>query len=580
MADGTRLDGVFTHSETLKTIQATMNNVLWAEAPGTFRSLIKHVKFNWGGPIEDFYSVDPGGLAMGGISLNGGKFVRGDKTSHAKGTIIPSFQTATIEYERLLDDLTSGDSKAYVNTKAEEYKSKAMLMKSYLYQQTLGDGTGRWCEPIGIGPDNVSSGASATVVRDAYYTPVLDPLKIKISDLSVSVGSIAHLVEGFAFSFWYADYDENNDGVYEGTTTTCVPRIMALGFKGSATGTEVVYDAFRIVDVDVEAGYIYVLPGRIATKGATTVTHATQTFVTNDGSESNEVRWCPGDLTENVIITPYQGITAGVGTELLPTGAVTIANGFDAVFNPTAKTLATYIMHPYYMPASYTQARLCLGLNWSASTDIGRLNPFIPCGIEGLLMNTSNTIHGISRSRIRQALPTIMNAEGQPMNFELFRRIITKHATRNPLFQDSEVGKKSEGGDIAKVGSHWQHISVNPVVYNSLISSVEFNTLFNDGKGSFGEEGAKVMTYGGRRYQIVSTNEMSLRRLWIIPKGALEYFDGTIKDVSNDGGQSKFLKTDPADGQRMNVVQEYKLIKSAMRLMQPRSCGGAFNFSY
>jgi len=580
MADGTRIDGNYAHSEILKTIQATMNNVLWTQAPGTFRSMIKHVAFNWGGPIEDFYSVDPGGLAMGGISQTSGKFVRGDKTSHAKGEIIPSVQTATIEYERQLNLLSAGDKKSYINNKSEEYESKAMLMKSYLYQQTLGDGTGRWCEPVGIGPDNISSGATATLTRDTFYTPVIDPLKMKISDLSISVGSIAHLVEGFAFSLWYADYDADNNGVYEGTTETCVPRVLALGFKGSATGTEVVYDAFRIVDVDVESGYIYVLPGRRATKGTTAIEHTQQTFVTNDGSGANDVRWCPGALTENVIITPYQGISCGSATSMLPTAAATIVNGFDAVFNPTGKTAATFVMHPYYMPDQFDQARLCLGLNWTSATDIGRLNPFIPCGIEGLLMNTTNTIHGISRSRIRQALPTIMNAEGQPMNFEMFRRIVTKHATRNPLYKDSEVGKKSEGGDISKVGSHWQHIALNPVVYNSLISSVEFNTLFTDGKGSYGEEGAKTFTYGGKRYQIIPTNEMALRRLWIIPKGALEYFDGTIKDVSNDGGVSKFMKIDPADGQRMNVVQEHKIIQSAMKLKQPRSCGGAFNFSY
>jgi hypothetical protein len=514
---------------------------------------------------------------MGGIAATGGGFVRGDKTQHAKGEIIPSFQTATIEYDRMLNDLSSDKAKSYVNSKSEEYEAKALLMKSMLYAQTLGDGTGRFCEPAGIGPDSSATGATITCLATSEYSPCVQPLRMKISDLTSTPGSIAHLVEGFAFSIWYADYDMNNDGVYEGTSDTCIPRILTLGFKNGIGGAESFYDAFRIVDVDVEAGYIYVLPGRFSALNATTEgEHTTYTQIENNPTQENELRWCVGELTHNMVITPYQGLSAGL---LNPVAAATIAGGFDSVFNPTGKQYAVALMHPYYMPDSHTNARKCLGLNWDATTDLGRLNPFIPCGIESLLMDTTHTIHGIRRATIRQALPTIKDCEMLTMNHTLFRSIVTKHATRNPVYKESNVAKKGEGGDIGKVGAHWQHIALNPVVYSTLLDSVEFNTMFSDGKGSYGEEGARVFSYGQKRYQIIPTNEMALRRIWIIPKGALEYFGGHIEDVSNDEGQKKFLKIG-VNGQRTNVVQEHKIIKSAMRLRYPRSCGGAKNFTW
>ena len=568
-------NGTFAQSELLKTIQENSTKVLWKEIDG-LDAVLKKSEWPWGKQVTYHLTVDAGGGAFAGINLNSGYFAPGDKVSSLTGVVVPKFQTFTMQFERFMDQMTKSQAQAYVNSMKLEWDQKTMFQKSFMATQLLGDGTGRFATPVGVGPNDDAVGVSRLAIGGAAVSAIqlsaavsaasgnaanVMPIKIKMSSLDTAVGDVAHLMEGSMISFYFADYDANNDGTVDASEATSVPRLLILGFgDGQAADTTinpaniVYYDAFRVVKVEQENDAIYVLPGRSATLGATTL----GAYVSN--TDFQTVSWMPSvTLTGGLYCFPVAGITAAFGAALSANYGTATANGFTNVFAPAGVTTACYLVHPLFVPETLALARQMLGLTWSIGvTDITQINPYIGTGIETLLMEQLYLVHGINRGKVLQYLPTIKNLGGQALKFNSFFSFLADHANRN---RSLETG--------------WNILPMNPIVYASMISQSEQQRIITDGKGIRGEDGAKLIKFGGKTYQLEMHTAMRKNRIYLLPKNSVEMYGGTIEKVEVDG-QSSFLSI--ANSRRVNVIESYNTVKMENIMRTPRDAGAIRNF--
>jgi hypothetical protein len=568
-------NGTFAQSELLKIIQENGTKVLWKEIDA-LDAVVKKSDWPWGKQVTYHLTVDAGGGAFAGINLNSGYFAPGDKVSSLTGVVVPKFQTFTMQFERFMDQMTKSQAQAYINSMRLEFEQKTMFQKSFMATQLMGDGTGRIATPVGIGPNDDAVGVSRLAIGAAAVSAILLsngvtaaagnaannlPIKIKMSSLDTAVGDVAHLLEGSMVSFYFADYDSNNDGTVDANEATCVPRLLILGFgDGQAADTTILvgsinyYDAFRVVKIEQENDAIYVVPGRKASLSAT----SPGDYVSNTDFQS--VQWCPGvTFTGGLYCFPVAGLTATFAAASNANYGTATANGFTNIFAPSGLTTATYLVHPLYVPETYALARQMLGLTWTiGTTDITQINPYIATGIETLLMEQLYVVHGINRGKVLQYLPTITNLGGQSLKFNSFFSFLAQHANRNRTL---ETG--------------WNVLPMNPVVYASMISQSEQQRIITDGKGIRGEDGAKLIRFGGKTYQLEMHTAMRKNRIYLLPKDSIEMHGGTIEKVEVDG-QSSFLTI--LNGRRVNVVESYNTVKMENLMRSPREAGAIRNF--
>jgi hypothetical protein len=204
--------------------------------------------------------------------------------------------------------------------------------------------------------------------------------------------------------------------------------------------------------------------------------------------------------------------------------------------------------------------RAMLGLGWTVgTTDITQINPYIGTGIETLLMEQSYVVHGINRNKVLQYLPTIKNNGGQNLKFNTFFSFLAEHANRN---RSLETG--------------WNILPMNPMVYASMLSQSEQQRIIIDGKGIRGEDGAKLIKFGGKTYQLEMHTSMRKNRIYLLPKNSIEMYGGTIEKVDVNG-QSSFLSI--INGKRVNVIESYNTVKMENIMRTPREAGALRNFS-
>lgn len=567
--------GTFAQSELLKIIQENGSKVLWKEVDG-LDAIVKKNEWPWGKEVRYSLTVDAGGGAFAGIDFNSGYFAPGDKVSSLTGVVVPKFQTFTMQFERFMDQMTKSQAQAYINSMKLEFDQKTMFQKSFMNVQMLGDGTGRFATPVGIGPNDDAVGVSRLAIGAAAASAIalsantvaagnaanVSPIKIKMSSLDTAVGDVAHLVEGSMISFMFADYDANNDGTVDLVETTAVPRLLILGFgDGQNADTTILissinyYDAFRVIKIEQENDAIYVMPGRTAALSATTA----GAYVSNTDFQTQS--WCPGvTLAGALYCFPVAGMTSAYGAALAANYGTGTANGFTNVFAPAALTVATYLVHPLYIPNTVAMGRAMLGLGWTVgTTDITQINPYIGTGIETLLMEQSYVVHGINRNKVLQYLPTIKNLGGQNLKFNTFFTFLAEHANRN---RSLETG--------------WSILPMNPMVYASMISQSEQQRIITDGKGIRGEDGAKLIKFGGKTYQLEMHTSMRKNRIYLLPKNSIEMYGGTIEKVDVNG-QSSFLSL--VNGKRVNVIESYNTVKMENIMRTPRDAGAIRGFN-
>ena len=574
--------GTFAQSELLKIIQENGSKVLWKEVDG-LDAIVKKNEWPWGKEVRYSLTVDAGGGAFSGIDLNGGMFAPGDKVSSLVGVAVPKFQTFTMQFERFMDKMTKSQTQAYVNSMKLEFDQKTMFQKSFMNVQMLGDGTGRIATPVGIGPSDDAVGVSRTVDLNgggaaatscialsantvaAGNAANLSPIKIKMSSLDTAVGDVAHLVEGSVVSFYFADYDSNNDGTVDLVETTAVPRLLILGFgDGQAADTAILagaanmatYDAFRVVKIEQENDAIYVMPGRVTSKTATTTVGA---YTTNTDYQS--ASWLPGvTLAGALYCFPIAGLTAAYGTSIALTYGTATAKGFTNIFAPAALTTAVYLVHPLYIPNTLAMGRAMLGLGWVVgTTDITQINPYIATGLETLVMERRYVVHGVNRNKVLQYLPTVKDIDGANLKFNTFFTFLAEHFNRNRSME-----------------TDWSILPMNPIVYTSMVSQSEQQRVIIDGKGIRGEDGAKLIKFGGKTYQLEMNTTMRKNRIYLLPKNCIEMYGGTIEKVDVNG-QSSFLTL--VNGRRVNVIESYNTVQVENVMRSPREAGAIRGFN-
>lgn len=530
----------FSLSELLKIIQETGIDPLWAEVEDGLEAVIDHAGADWGQEVRYALTVDAGGGAFGRLAQQAGRFMPGDKTKNILGKIYPKYQTFTYQFERFHQKLSKTQAQAYIENAKQEYMQKNAFQKSFMILQSMGDGTGRQGTPVGIGSADAATGASITV------PDVLEPLKIKLSSSSTDAGSAAWFLEGSVVSFVYSDRDLNDDGADEVTAANGRVRFVAINCEDAGAGTAVKYDAFRVVQIDQEDDSIYVLPGRVATSVATE----------DNGSWVQTSEWVSGG-TGVVTMTFFRGRTV----DFIPAATDTV---FDASINDLALifggSTAHYVslIHPQYVNQTQASAKLQLGLGWTATTEMSTISDGIFTGLETLLMNTANTVHNISRSNVRQYLPTIKDNQNRDLTFNSMFSWLAQHHNRN-----------------RKCSNEWNLMLMNPITEASLIGLSELDRRIVEGTGIRGEDGAKMIKMGGKKYQFESHSVMRRDRVYCLAKGAMTMHDGKIEDVSVDG-QKQFLTIQ--NGQRINVIEAYATVTGEMSVKGLRRCGAIKNF--
>lgn len=565
--------GTFAQSELLKIIQENGSKVLWKEVDG-LDAIVKKNEWPWGKEVRYSLTVDAGGGAFAGIDFNSGYFAPGDKVSSLTGVVVPKFQTFTMQFERFMDQMTKSAAQAYINSMKLEFDQKTSFQKSFMNVQMLGDGTGRFATPVGIGPSddavgvskNADVGGVAAVSSIKLNTTTitgnaanLSPIKIKMSSLDTAVGDVAHLVEGSMVSFYFGDFDSNNDGTVDLADATAVPRLLILGFGDESIGGTLLagsltyYDAFRVVKIEQENDAIYVMPGRTASLGATTA----GAYVSNTDFQTQ--KWINATVTGDLYCFPVAGMTAAYAAAGTTAYGTTTANGFTNIFAPAGVTTSVYLVHPLYVPNTVAMGRAMLGLGWTiGTTDVTQINPYIGTGIETLLMEQQYVVHGINRNKVLQYLPTIKNNGGQNLKFNTFFSFLAEHANRN---RSLETG--------------WAVLPMNPLVYASMVSQSEQQRMIIDGKGIRGEDGAKLIKFGGKTYQLEMHTSMRKNRIYLLPKNSIEMYGGTIEKVEV-GGQNQFLSL--VNGKRVNVIESYNTVKMENIMRTPRDAGAIRNF--
>lgn len=526
----------FSLTELLKTIQKNSISTLWAEVD-TLDAVIKKSEFPWGKEVKMAFNVDAGGGAFGAMSQQGGVFAPGDKTRNILGKVLPKVQTFTLQFERFADQLSKDQTKAYINTAKQEYDMKMRFQKSFMALQYLGDGTGRQAEPIALGIDDTTSGASFTLENERT------PLKIKISSSDIAAGSVAHLMEGSVVSFMYADVDPTNDGTTVVNQSAGVVRLMALAF--TATDTKV-YDAFRVVKVEQENNYVYVLPGRLM--GASF-----------DGSAADKVgtyvqRSTWTDNAGTVTVTPRKGVRSDLEPSSVDAQFGVTIPTFAMVFSPTVsldtKPTKVALIQPLFINQNNAQALEQLGIGWTGGTDLGQISASVFTGLDSLLTNETNTVHGIDRLNVMQFLATRKDNQNKDLTFNSLFSLLSTHTNRNRSMKFD-----------------WSALMINPIGYSSMISLSELDRRITEGKGMRGEEGAKLIRMHGKTFQLEEHSSMRLDRIYCLAKGSVEMHGGK-ESLVKVGNQGEFLSL--VNGRRTNVVESYYDVTGELVMETPR----------
>ena len=581
----------FTSSDLLKFIQEKGSKTLWRVVSG-LDSVTKKSEWPGGKEVRYHLTVDPGALAFGGLNAQAGTFMPADRAYGIQGFMVPKYQTFTMYFDKILGKLSDSDSKAYLSHVKMEYEQKIAFQKSFMNLQQTMDGTGRVATPVGIGALNASTGASFALANPSTL------LKVKLSSADTAVGGAPYLMEGMIVSFLFPNYDSANDGSVNLNRTDCAAHFMNLGFVANGgAGTEAHYDAFRVVRINQSSNEVYLAPAR---KAASDGVYAVGTVYTSwesshhvqQGASAN--MWCSG--TGTVTCTPYIGRTLALGVPTIYTapdlGAFFVAgltNGGTVAttpvciqlvltgYLPTGTTSAATGNTDFssYASTTYTLAqtgRRILGLEWdanvdplyTASVDVSLINPYLMTGMDTLLFNDTNMVQGIPRYSIQQVLPTKKNWNAQPLTFNSLFSGIAEHVTRNRE-------KAANSSDITQ----WNLLTMNPIVYTSLLSLSEADRRITDEKGIRGTS-AKFINYGAKKFELDQASWMRMDRVIGLPKDAIKMYGGTIDPV-DAGSQKEFIAL--VGGRRTNAVESYNSITSEMCIENLRDCFFGHNFS-
>lgn len=534
----------FSLSELLKTIQKNGISTLWAEVD-TLDAVVKKSALPFGQKVKMAFNVDAGGGAFGRLAQQGGVFAPGDRTRNILGEVKPKYQTFTLQFERFADTLSKEQAKAYINTAKQEYDSKMAFQKSFMSLQLLGDGTARQAEPIAFGAVDTVSGANFTLASERT------PLKVKISSSDSAAGSVAHLMEGSVISFPFVDVDPGTTGTASVTQAAGLVRLLALTFTQGDSKT---YDAFRVVKVEQETNYVYLLPARLMS--------ATFTGSTPDatGSYVQQPNWTDG--TGVVTVTFRKGVRADLVVSATDADYNDPIADLALVLSATASTdsLPTKIamVHPLFINESQAAAREQLGVGWTGATDLGFIHDGIMTGLEALLCNESNTVHGIDRANVLQFLATSKDNGQKDLTFNSLYSFLSQHVNRN-----------------RKMQFEWSSLMMNPITYSSMISLSELDRRITEGKGIRGEEGAKLIQMHGKKFQLDEHSSQRHDRIYCLAKGAVEMHGGK-ENLIKVGGQGEYLAM--VNGRRTNVVESYYEVSGETTLECPRVNGFMKNF--
>ena len=550
--------GSFRPTEILKLLQKSGTEFLYAGQESLI-DIIKVTKEPWPGgkAIVGSLTADPGGGSFGGLMFQGpgSTFMSGDRAAGTTYSINPKMNTFTIQTDNVTDEFTKSDAAAYINHLKLEWDCKMELQKWYNSVQEATDGTGRVGTPVGFGPSDTAAGASFTL------PDVNTPLRIKLSSLPGVAGSVAHFFEGMFISFIIPAYDPGNTGASTADNTNCDVRYLVLEFVAGSTKSY--FDAFRVINVIQEENVIEVMPGRLgAPSGASYVPTANliKTSAANVQQQNSGNMWCAGSGT--VTVKPYHGMT----TDLSIATTLTAIPNFNAIFAPevayssAACQTGVAIICPGYMPttdisfgtlsgdnttmgtatvAHAAAARKILGFGWTASMDLGYLNPHWMTGIHGLMVaSESCTLHGINRATYPQTRPTKYDHRGQQLDFNTFYRIITNHYNRNK-------GTMPE----------WSAFLLNPIVYSAMITLSELDRRIIEGTGFRGEtEMAQYIKIGNKKFQLEQHSAMRHDAIYLLPQGAITMYGGKVEQVKV-GGDGNYLSL--VNGARTNQTESY-----------------------
>jgi hypothetical protein len=245
--------------------------------------------------------------------------------------------------------------------------------------------------------------------------------------------------------------------------------------------------------------------------------------------------WVTNGAAGAVTVTPVKGIRADYPSVDAGHG-VALAN-FAQVFVAGAAGTYVSLIHPLYVNNDQAQAKLQLGLGWTSATEMSSLSDGVLTGLETLLTNRTNTVHGISRSTIRQYLPTHKDGHSNELSFNMLYSAIAQHVNRNR-------GMLPE----------WSIVGMNPVPYSSMVSASENDRRITEGSGIRGEKGAKYIEIFGKKFQLESSSVQKKGLVYCIADKSVKLKDGELRDITVSG-QNQFLTI--RDGQRVNVVEAY-----------------------
>lgn len=582
----------FTQSDLLKFIQEKGSKTLWRTVSG-LDAVTKRGEWP-GGKLQTYHlTADAGGLAFSGLNQQAGTFAPNDRAYGIQGFCLPKYQTFTMYFDRIMSKLTEGEQRAYLSSMKMEMEQKTSFQKSFMNLQQLTDGTGRWATPIGLGASNTATGSTFTLQAPSVL------LKMKVSAADTAVGSVAHLMEGSIVSVMYPDYDPNADDTVTADRTNCKVRFLTLGFKAASNSTREYFDAFRVVRINQSTNEILVAPARRAAGVSDTYTpYASWDESQHIQSQGASTMWCAG--TGTVTVTSYHGRA----TDLTVPGTVTALN-LALVFNPQSLTSGTaaanptaaFLVNPGFIPtgsnsygypnidfSTYTQgnftasadaaARAILGLGWDpavdanydpAAIDVSLVNPYLMTGIESLVYNDTNMVHGIPRYAVQQVLPTKKDNNAQELTYNSLFGLLVEHVNRN----------REKSGD-ASASFKQNMLTMNPLAYSSLMSLSEKDRMIIDDKGIRGTS-AKVIQLGDKKFELDMNSTMRTDRISCLPKDSIYMYGGTMESVDLDG-QKQFMALN-SNGKRTNAYEMYFTVSGEQKIENLRECAFLRNFT-
>jgi hypothetical protein len=275
-------------------------------------------------------------------------------------------------------------------------------------------------------------------------------------------------------------------------------------------------------------------------------------YVANDPANA---QWVPGG-SGTVTVTPLRGYRAAATTDANYAASV---NNLNLIFGATTCAL----VHPKFLvDTTEAEARIQLGIGWTQATDLGRISAYTLTGLEALLFNTANTVHGLIRPTLPQLLPTRRNLSGQELTFNTLFSFIAQHVNRN---RGAVMGSNT--------------LLINPIGYSSMISQGELGGKVFTGEGMRGNKNAHMIAYGDKTFEFDSSSCMRKDKVVVMAKDVLELKGGEIEAVEV-GGQREFLSL--ASGKRTNQAEMYSTITGELtanvKEAALRKCGYIENF--